>query len=86
MIISDVCMFIVKGEIVKVMVVGGEVGFCLFCVQIEGVKFEDIVSIEFVDVILKFYDEMQFDYEKDSGFGQMLVGYYVIIDNVFWYV
>ncbi len=82
-IISDACTSIASGEICKAMVVGGEAGYRLLRAQIEGVKLEDTVSTELADIVLKPHDEMQPDYEKDSGLGQMPVGYYAIIDNAF---
>jgi len=82
-IISDACTSIAKGEISKAMVVGGEAGYRLLRAQIAGVELQDVVSTELADVVLKPHDEMQPTYEKDSGLGQMPVGYYAIIDNAF---
>ncbi len=84
-IISDACTSIARGEFSKAMVVGGEAGYRLLRAGIEGIELEDTVSTDLADVVLKPHDEMQPDYEKDSGLGRMPVGYYAIIDNAFRY-
>ncbi len=82
-IISDACTSIARAEISKAMVVGGEAGYRLLRAGIEGIDLEDTVSTDLADVVLKPHEEMQPDYEKDSGLGRMPVGYYAIIDNAF---
>ncbi len=80
-IISDACTQIAQGEITKALVVGGEAGHRLLRARIEGVKVEDTESTDLADIVLKPHEEMLPDYEKNTGLGQMPVGYYAIIDS-----
>ncbi len=84
-IITEACSSIASGDISKAIVVGGEAGYRILQAGLRGVEIEDTVSTDLADVVMKPHKEMQFDYEAESGLGNMPVGYYAIVDSAFRY-
>ncbi|MDP6377836.1 MAG: hypothetical protein QF921_10335 [Pseudomonadales bacterium] len=82
-VMSDACNAIASGEISCALVIGGEAGYRLQRAKAEGVRLEATQCEDLADVVMKPHDEMQPDYEVNSGLGYMPVGYYAIIDSAF---
>jgi acetyl-CoA C-acetyltransferase len=82
-LLSDACGAIARGEIKTAMVIGGEAGYRLRQAKVAGMQIEDTPSVDLPDIELLPHEDMFPDYEQQTGFGQMPVGYYAIVDSAF---